>query len=249
MNWVLDLDLDFFVWPVKTDRPTAKRLPRRQWTSVASAEEVDFFLEKRCHLNRSTPIEGRLVTDHVEALDVWQEWMDQAILERPFGVVHVDAHADLGAGANHTFAYLDKLLALPMNERSCLRRGAKALNSGNYLLGAIANRWLQHLKYVYPVDPILKGTSQTPGDLPHQVFVNADWHTRQIQLKGYRRKDWMLRNPTPYVVEPSLPFDLIPATEFEFSGFTHMLVARSPQYTPLLADTLIRVISGYFASQ
>jgi hypothetical protein len=46
MDWVLDLDLDFFVWPVKRDRPVRKRLPRNSWTHLATPSDVRSFLEK-----------------------------------------------------------------------------------------------------------------------------------------------------------------------------------------------------------
>jgi hypothetical protein len=248
MDWVLDLDLDFFVWPVKRDRPLRKRLPRGGWTHLATAESVRDFIEKRCRLSQDIRIPGRQLTEHVEALEVWREWLDARQLSQPFGVVHVDGHADLGAGCNTTFYYLDELLASPLKQRANPRMGPKALNSGNYLLGALANRWLASLLYVHPTDPTSPQKPFPPGDLPPQVFLNSDWRSKQIQLRGYKKGDSLLAHPAPVVVEPCVSFDLIADRDWEFSGFTHMVVAQSPQYTPQAADLLLPVIREYFTS-
>jgi hypothetical protein len=153
MDWVLDLDLDFFVWPVKRDRPVRRRLPRSSWTHLATPADVRFFLENRCHLNLDVKTRGRQITEHSQSLEVWREWLGARKLSHPFGVVHVDGHSDLGSGVNQSFQYIDELLALPLEKRLNPRMGPKAINSGNYLLAVIANRWLTHLSYVYPSDP------------------------------------------------------------------------------------------------
>jgi hypothetical protein len=248
MDWVLDLDLDFFVWPVKRDRPVRKRLPRNSWTHLATPSDVRSFLEERCHLKRDAKTRGRQLTEHSEAFETWREWLGAQKLSRPFGVVHVDGHSDLGAGVNNSFQYLDGLLALPLERRSKPGMGPKAINSGNYLLAAIANRWLAHLTYVYPTDPTCLQGPFPPGDLPHQVFLNGDWRSKQIQLRGFGKGAVLLRNPVPVVVERRLSFDLIAHSDFEFSGFTHLVVAHSPRYTPESADPLLPVIQEYFHS-
>jgi hypothetical protein len=248
MDWVLDLDLDFFVWPVKRDRPTRKRLPRNSWTHLATPADVRFFLQIRCHLNSDAKIRGRKLTEHSEAFETWSEWLGSGKLSHPFGVIHVDGHSDLGSGVNNTFEYLDELLALPLKKRSNPRMGRKALNSGNYLLAAIANRWLTHLSYVYPTDSTWAQRPFPPAGLPHQIFLNGDWRNEKIQLRGYEKKTLRLANSVPKVVEPPLSFNVIAGSDFEFSGFTHLVIAHSPQYTPETADPLLSVVKEFFIS-
>lgn len=244
MDCVLDLDLDFFVWPISTGRRRYKRLPQRECTHLASDGDVRHFLEERCHLNASVnkPI-GHEVVEHDEAFRVFRRWLSECRLTQPFAIIHVDAHADLGAGVNQSFTYLDSLLELPLDQRAYPQFGRNYLNDGNYLLGALANRWVSSLTYVYPAGG---GSKSTPSDLPHQCFLNGEYETGKIQLKGYGPGDWMRANPKPKHIEPCVPFFLKEGGGFEFSGFTHMLLAQSPRYTPKSADLLLAGIREYF---
>ena len=247
LDYVLDLDLDFFVWPVSRGPREHDRLPDCECERVASEEEVHRFLGERCHLNPPARIQGRELHEHVEAFGAWRDWLLVGELSEPFGVVHVDGHADVGAGLNLTFAYLDEFLALPLGKRRNPRMGEKGLNSGNYLLGAIANRWVASLTYVYPTHLVSQRDCVPLGDFPPQCFKNNDLETKQIQLKGYSKQEHMKANPIPIHIEPCVPFELVPNHRFEFSGFTHMVVAQSPQYTPRSADRLLPIIRQYLA--
>jgi hypothetical protein len=247
MDYVLDLDLDFFVWPVKRDQCDHVRLPKNECQYLASQEKVRQFLEACCHLTQSTKIPGRQLREHVEAFETWREWLHDGQISKPFGVVHVDGHGDLGAGWNLTFSYMDELLALPVCDRSTPFIGEKWLNSGNYLLGAIANRWINRLAYVYPTNPISREDCPPTGDLPPQCFFEDDWRSKKIQLRKYDRQARMQAKPVPKSAEPCVPFEVIPDSSFNFEQFTHMVVAQSPKYTPKRADRLLRVIADYFS--
>ena len=274
MEFVLDLDLDFFVWPISHYQEGIQRLPDEECQNLFTEEQVRQFLEKRCSMSRNNKIPGQQIVEHEQAFRVWRRWLDEGKIVAPFGVVHVDAHADLGAGVNKTCYYVETdLLARPPQDRSDPPFGASALNSGNYLVFAIANRWIGHLTYVYPTEPILPdgrhsdapGTLQLEnlrrelinmteddylpppvGDLPPWCFPNGDWKTGVIRLVHRTRKDFLNPDSTPIHTEPSIPFEVQPYTEFEFSGFTHVLVAQSPQYTPVRADQLLPIIREYF---
>ena len=74
-------------------------------------------------------------------------------METPFEVVHIDSHADLGLGYLSWTYILDDLLQYPVEER---RMHTKYLDSfgqlndvgiGDYLLYAIAFRWINSLTY------------------------------------------------------------------------------------------------------
>lgn len=272
MHTVLDLDLDFFVWPIAVDiEEDEQRLDPRTYT-LQSEQYVREFLEQRCGLSAAHRIPGRFMVHHVDAFAIWHEWLLHGVLEAPFDVIHVDAHADLGSGfGNQSPKYFEtELLAFPLEQRSLPRFGLDAVNSGNYLVAAIANRWINSLSYIYPTDPNPPDRTKTgafermekirrllndeyedewfPSDLPAYCFQNGDPTTRSIELKeypksGYSRVDCRTR---PMHVEPKVRFDWLEGSKFEFSGFTHLVVAQSPDYTPETADSLLKTVNEYF---
>ncbi|HEV2198783.1 MAG TPA: UPF0489 family protein [Bryobacteraceae bacterium] len=268
MQTVLDLDLDFFVWPPFRRRPEEARLPRSEWKHLSSESEVRWFLERQCHLSAQTPVSGNEAEEHQEAFKLWRQWIDGGEIMAPFNVVHVDAHSDLGSGwGNRSCTFIEtELLAMPIEQRRHPAFGPDHLNSGNYLLGAIANGWISQLTYVYPADRIesepgapgglprfeddirearLLRTGQEPpvSDLPAWIFQNGDWRTGLIELK--HRPGSQDDNP-PVHTEAPVPFKLVEQRKFSFSGVTHMFLAHSPPYTPVEADKLLPVVREYF---
>jgi len=211
-----------------------------------TTEDVCSFLERRCHFSKRTRIPGYEFDEHQDAFHTWRRWLREGKLSAPFSVTHVDGHADLGSAFRPTSRYVEtELLAFPIADRSAPRFGPDGLDSGSYLLGAIANRWISRVVYVYPtkrrlntskcaevgVDWPMRDEYRPPApDLVAWVFQNNDPRSGNIQLQG----------------EPIVPFELTEEAEFDFSGFTHMVVARSPRYTPLPADDLLPTIREYF---
>jgi hypothetical protein len=130
-------------------------------------------------------------------------------------------------------------LALPLDQRKNPRFASNALNSGNYLTFAIAEK----KKSV---------GSACPNDLLRIHFHNGDPATGVVELRHYNRKDAELavigRNIPPIYVEPAVPFECVAASGFAFTGFTHMILAQSPQFTPATADRLLPHIRDYFLS-
>ncbi len=246
---VLDLDLDFFVFPTAHFRSGRLRLPEPQY-SCSRPEEVERFLEQQCGLSKSRKIPGRLCVDHDEAFDTWKEWIAKGEIEAPFDVDHVDAHADLGLGDSSWVYLLTEILALPVEERGQPKRGSGGLNFGSYLAFALANRWIRSLNYVYgPDTPLLDGF---PSDIHTIFFRDEDWKNNPIELPHYSEAQMnailMCQKQDPLDREPPIPNCYVAGTEFQRSGFTHMILARSPGYTPSTADSLIPIIQQYFYS-
>jgi hypothetical protein len=78
MDTVLDLDLDFFVWPIATMRGGKKRLGDDEFTHGATPEEVRSFLEQRCHLNKTARLPGQEFVEHRDAFRTWGDGLLRA---------------------------------------------------------------------------------------------------------------------------------------------------------------------------
>jgi hypothetical protein len=149
MHTVLDLDLDFFGWPTLHDREHEERPIDDDFKHLADETDVRNFLERQCHLSTAAKLPGRQFVEHVDAFVTWREWIQLGKLSAPFAVVHIDGHADLGAGLGTYLVkrYIEtKLLALPLEQRAYPwfdeREG---VNSADYLVAAVANRWISRL--------------------------------------------------------------------------------------------------------
>lgn len=266
VHTILDLDLDVFSWPIVTGLFRTPEPPEDHESQCASVEDVRFFLEQQCGLSVSKRLLGAEVITHDAAFDTWARWIDAGTIDVPFAVIHVDAHADMGMG-DAGWAYLmSELLALPVEERRQPRRGSDALNEGNYLMFAAANRWFSNLKYVYPaLNPWERNwqsgrgveteegpfTDGAPGDLMVMHFRNEDWRTGELVLKHCSREvidRCFGRKLSPVIrYEPGIPFSCEEIPQFRFASFTHILLARSPNYSAPCAHGLLPVIREYFA--
>jgi hypothetical protein len=254
MSTVLDLDLDFFVWPVV--RGPVEGRPAAGEFAHASPEQVCTFLEGQCGLSRDRKVLGHFCKRHDEAFDTWSRWLSDGLLEKPFRVHHVDAHSDLSFGDASWSYVLESVLSLPVDQRSTPERGHHRLNEGSYLTFAIANRWINHLSYVYPVCPWAdyeeRRSEEFPGlppDLNLFLFKDQSFRSGMIELLHLDPEDVtrLMHVPvTPISVEPSVPIDFIPANRFSNRGFTHVILAHSDEYCPEGADVLIPVIREYF---
>jgi UPF0489 domain len=246
---VLDLDLDFFVRPAAHFVSGSRRLSSTEYT-CATADEVEDFLERQCGLSKERPIPGRFCQDHDEAFDTWKDWIRTGRIEAPFDVAHVDAHADMGLGDPSWTYLLAEVLALPLDKRGNPRRGWDGLNSGSYLPFAIANRWLRSLTYVFPPDT--RAEDGYPTDIHTVFFRNEDWKHGPIELPHFTHEQldrlMMMTGdfPEPLFWEPAVANSYVPAASFSMTGFTHMILAQSPGFTPETADALIPVIEQYF---
>ena len=233
--WVLDLDLDFFLSDCCPLAPTGKRptldcaVP---WTEAA----VIAFLENGLGLEETHPIPGRITETHDGALAFWKERMTAGSLTKPFSVVHVDAHADLGIGKPGPGYVLNNVLGIPPAERDRFQRyyEQKQLDEANYLLFALAFRWIDALTLVR--DPFSR------PDLP--AFCERDGEGyRPIRLRSFVSSLFENR----YGAEPEIPFTVLndPAAVRIREPFVCMNLAISPRYAPKTADALLPLIARY----
>ena len=233
--WVLDLDLDFFLddcCPLapKGERPSSDCAG--PWTEAA----VVSFLENGLGLDASRPIPGRITETHDGALAFWRERMDLGKLCRPFSVVHVDAHADLGIGKPGPGFVLNNALGIPPKDRDDFSRyyAQKQLDEANYLLFALAFRWIGALTLVR--DPFSR------PDLPAFCERTEEGY-RPIRLRSFVSSLFEDR----YGAEPGIQLTVHndPAAVHIREPFACMNLALSPRYAPKTADALVPIIARY----
>ena len=228
---VLDLDMDFFL----SDPCPLAKLGERPDESCARAwsdEEVIRFLEEQCGLSRENPIPGLIFDTHDKALDFWKERVEDGSLTTPFEVVHVDTHSDLAFGPPGTGYVLNVVLSrLPQQRPQIhLYREAVELDEANYLLFALATRWISRLAYVR--------NPKSHQDIPRQLLDgDGNIHLRSFvsaMMEGKNGK------------EPVIPFDVYDDyTQFRQTGYDFVTMAQSPRYAPESADRIMEIVRRY----
>lgn len=152
---ILDIDMDYFVDEMAVFIPqnSAERLNDEDYT-VWKREQVVEFIEKNLKLSKDKKIRGRIVTHHQEALYYWRDLIHSNELKTPFEVIHIDSHADLGLGYASWIFIFEKLLGVEVEERDRIEaypqmfKDFKLPAIGEYLLFALAFRWISKLTYV-----------------------------------------------------------------------------------------------------
>ena len=248
---VLDLDMDYFLdHPVSNrNHDNEERVEDEECVkSVWTEERVRYFLENNLGLSKSKQIPGRIVKGHDEALFFWEELIEQGKLQIPFSVVHVDSHADLGCGGLGKIHVLNELITWPieLRLRNCheeyeLNGNFLKIDIGDYLLFAIAYRWISDLTYC-------GNPNGDSGDIPKDILLKAipDYYFNNpikttIKL---RPKDIEARKT---VDEPMVPFVIYPKIDqVHYKGnFDFALLAQSPNYTPAEADFIMDIFREY----
>ena len=143
---VLDLDMDFFLSDPCPLAPLGER-PDESCARVWPDEDVIRFLEEQCGLSRENPVPGAIFDTHDKALDFWAARLEEGKLSTPFEVVHVDTHSDLAFGPPGTNYVLNVVLSRLPQQRDAIQtyRQGTELDEANYLLFALAFRWINRL--------------------------------------------------------------------------------------------------------
>jgi hypothetical protein len=163
-------------------------------------------------------------------------------LTPPFHVTHLDAHADLGLGDAGYRYLMSSLLFEPPERRTHPRTNdsGSGLTDGNFLLFAIACRWIGDLVYVF-------GDGGGGDELPYvmQGFARGADHVQLAAMEG-EQVDRLLRpslKPTVAHLEPAVPYRSTPWRRFDADGaYDLVCLTRSPPYTPAAADQLFSAI-------
>ncbi len=233
---VIDIDLDFFLNDCCELAPEGERPPlpvHEPWSENA----VRAFLENNCGLSNKHRIPGRVYETHDGSLRMWHELIGSGKLTAPFSVTHIDAHSDLGIGMPGPQFVLFNVLSYDPEKRPDIERYYRMnkLDEANYLLFALAFRWVNELINV-------RNPKSRP-DIPPIAFKNMDGEYSIIRLESFISRLFESQNGP----EPFIPFRVY-ADPFKFKAdgaFDFASLAVSPRYSPKEADALIPVISEY----
>jgi len=140
----LDIDMDFFLSGPCELAEIGKR-PSGGEAQPWSEAEVRAFLEVNCGLSKEHPIPGAVFETHDTALSYWQEHCTF-----PMDVTHIDTHSDLGIGKPGPAFVLESVITRKPGSRGTINEyyEKKQLDEANYLLFAIAFRWVRSLENV-----------------------------------------------------------------------------------------------------
>ena len=232
---VLDLDMDFFLSaPCPLAKPGER--PDESCAEVWSDEDVVRFREEQCGLRCEHPLPGAIFDTHDKALDFWQARLADGSLQSPFDVVHVDTHSDLAFGPPGTNYVLNVVLNVVLSRRAQQRaaidayREAVELDEANYLLFALAFRWISRLAYVR--------NPKSHQDIPKQLLDGEG----NIHLRSFISQMMEGMNGR----EPVIPFDVYDDyRRFKQDGFDFVTMAQSPRYAPKSADRIMEIVRRY----
>ena len=231
---VLDIDLDFFLadcCPLAALGERPLLFGHEPWTS----DTVIDFLERQCGLSTDRPVPGTIFETHDGALQFWDARRKDGSLDTPFWVTHVDAHSDLGIGKPGPGFVLNSVLPQPPDRRADLNRyyAQKQLDEANYLLFALAFRWIERLDNV-------RNPKSRP-DIPQEILLPD--RSDQIRLSSFASRFLESKNGP----EPIVPFCVYDdyRTFLADTPFDFMTVAISPRYAPKEADALLPVFLRY----
>lgn len=228
---VLDLDMDFFLTAPCPLAELGKR-PDESCAEVYSDEEVICFFEEQCGLSREHPVPGAIFDTHDKALDFWRDRLCDGSLKMPFEVVHVDTHSDLAFGPPGTGYVMNVVLSRPVAQRSSIDiyRNGRELDEANYLLYALAFRWISELTYVR--------NPKSLQDIPKHL-LNEDGN---IFLRSYISAMMEGMNGR----EPVIPFTVVDEYRaFRKTGYDFVTLAQSPRYSPESADRIMALLRPY----
>lgn len=262
---ILDLDMDYFLNDFATfvSESCVKRLSEEYYgKEVWSEDRVRLFLEKNLGLSKEKRIKGRIVAGHNESLFFWKDLINNKIVEPPFEIIHVDSHADLGLGYSSWKHILKNVLSYPVVERPAHNEYVNCEGTlcqegiGDYLLFAIAYRWISRLTYCANPNGqkndylycTLKNFEEKfiwddPVDLTIQLIYNPQIDVPKQRTSTKERRLFIDTG----VKEPEVPMTIIPTIEdVSFDGdFEYAVLAQSPNYTPASADFIMDIFREY----
>lgn len=231
---VLDIDLDFFLadcCPLAAPGERPSLYGCEPWGEV----ETRAFLEKNCGLSREKPVPGRIYQTHDGSLRMWGELIGKGRLVVPFEVTHVDAHSDLGIGVPGPGLVLDGVLPVNMKTRAEYDRyyDREQLDEANYLLFALAFRWIARLENVR--------APRSRKDFPKELVPRGGENGIRLTSFASRLLEGANGREPLIEYEEFTDYGLFAA----LGAYDFVSLALSPRYAPAEADALIPVIAEY----
>ena len=254
---ILDIDMDYFLKeiPIMISGNSTVRISDDDYLVWSKDEVIDFF-ENRLGLSKEIKIKEKIVTHHNEALYHWRKLVQEYRLSVPFEVVHIDSHADLGLGYPSWVFILDSLLSVPVEERIKIENYGDIFEKyyepsiGDYLLFALAFRWISKLVYVCnPTDMgndyvwmILKDGIESNDKI--QLAYNKEM--KAVEIASNTEKYYA----TAYR-EPEVNFEIVRRVEdVSYNGdFDYIIFYVSPNYTLAAADFIIDIMRVYILEE
>lgn len=242
MQTVLSLDVDYFVSPKVTWHEEGTR-PDDADHEVRTLHEVERFLRDRCLLSTERPVIGVAATDHDAAYRTIQAWLVGGILQAPFRLLHVDAHADLGLGDAGYVEILEDVIRRPLQQRAA---GHCKLDLGNWLAYAIANRWIGEVIFLREPDP-----GRDPEILACYFCNSPDWSV--LQMRPLTRGELQNLNHTTrhqYAIipttEPEVKWTQLGEASFVLDRPPELVfTCLSPEYSPPRADLIFELVKRF----
>ncbi len=238
MQRILDIDLDFFLDRIFHCQDEPKRRLSSKEYRVEPIDEALAYLREHCGLAEAQPIPGEVCKHHKEVFFHWERMIRDGVLKTPFEVIHVDAHADMGLGNLSSLYIAEEFLAQPVKRRRVPRsKEPWALNNCNFILYALAMRWIGRLTYVtHP---------RCQDDVQWMHMKDFSSKSGFVQLKQFepglaeRVKDPLDVKKFPFEAEPEVPMAVVPREEFRIDGRPDFVfISQSPTYTPREVDEL-----------
>ncbi|MDR2559131.1 MAG: UPF0489 family protein [Oscillospiraceae bacterium] len=255
---VLDIDMDYFVREMATFIPADCKERLSDDYNVWEKGDVINFIEQKLGLSKNKKTRGRIITNHHEALFFWREKIKTNELSTPFEVLHIDSHADLGLGCSSWIFIFEKLLGIKVEERQNIESYPEIFEEfkqpqiGDYLLFALAFRWISKLTYICnPNEPgndyicyILKDCIEPNNKI--QLPFNDKYPASDLN-DSYKRKNYLKTAQ----LEPEVDFEIIRKIEnVNYDGnFDFLTFCVSPNYTPKSADFIINIIKEYIVEE
>lgn len=210
-----------------------------------SIDDALGFLRGPCGLR--SPLPGFVTETHDELFTSWRKAISDGVLLPPFNVTHIDAHADLGNGdAGYKYIMTALLFSSPEERQfPSPGPGETGLTEGNFLLFAIACRWISQLEYVYGPGG--------GGDEIAAVMRGFDLKADAVQLAAMTKKNYRYPKADGYAtvpvahLEPEVPYRSTKWDKFHAeSTYDFACITRSPLYAPSTADPLYDEIIANF---
>lgn len=242
MARMLDIDMDFFLNRIATERIGNERLDEKEYIPWKE-QKFRAFLEENCRMSKMEKIRGRIIEEHDEAFYFWKELIKKKEINCPFFITHLDAHTDLKAGyPNKGSKYiLSELLHLPMKDR-LESVNTHEMGPANYLSYAIACGFFNSVELVFHSD-----LDCHSAELPKLFFKNESPCSGVIEMKSYSESEVRYQNfGEPGSKDKEIPFRIIRGDDFQVDqNYDFLTFCKSPGYTPKTADFMLDVVKEY----